>query len=82
MSVVVGQVVLEHVDACAMEARVARRKEENFIPLDVLEREWGGDVMKMTLGAVRPSLICRCIADGIKPYKLGQQGRRKVVNHT
>lgn len=61
-----------------MEGRAKQRKEENFIPFDVLERAWEGDITKMTLGSVRPALICRCIADGIKPYKLGQRGRRKV----
>lgn len=61
-----------------MEGRAAQRKEEKFIPFDVLERAWEGDITKMTLGGVKPSQICRCIADGIKPYKLGQRGRRKV----
>ena len=61
-----------------MEDRAAQQKLEDLIPIDELERRWEEDILKMTLGGVKPHLMHRLIAEGIKPRKLGRQGIRKV----
>ena len=46
--------------------------------MDEIEKRCMGQIRKMTLGGVKPHLIIRCVAEEIKPFKLGPQGARKV----
>ena len=46
--------------------------------MDEIEKRCMGQIRKMTLGGVKPHLMYRCVAEGIKRYKLGPQGARKV----
>ena len=61
-----------------MDSRASQLKQENFVPVDEIEKRCMGQIRKMTLGGVRPHLIYRCVAEEMKPYKLGPQGARKV----
>ena len=72
------QAHLEHAAACDMDSRASQLEQENLVPVDEIEKRCMGQIRKMTLGGVRPHLIYRCVAEEMKPYKLGPQGARKV----
>lgn len=61
-----------------MEACATVEQQQNLIPLDQLEKEWADGIREMTRGGVKPHLMYRCIAESIKPQKLGPRGARKV----
>eukprot|EP00904_Undaria_pinnatifida_P011900 jgi/Undpi1/7840/HiC_scaffold_23.g10312.m1 len=76
----ITKVHLEHAAACDMDSRASQLEQENLVPVDEIEKRCMGQIRKMTLGGVRPHLIYRCVAEEMKPYKLGPQGARKVRN--
>lgn len=74
------QVVLNHQTNpdCEVPKIAERANQENLIDVNIIQRDWEGQIRTWTSGGVRVLNMHRLVELEIAPLKLGPPGRRKV----